>query len=85
MRYRANPVEVEAHKIVSVSADKPCHVALDNGENRTVDDGMTARMWPLVGDYLVIQSDGYEYLNPRDVFERKYSPVLMDNGEQRQP
>lgn len=34
---------------------------------------MTARYWPKVGDYLVRQADGYEYLNPKEVFERKYS------------
>ncbi len=36
---------------------------------------MIARMTPQVGDYLVIQEDGYEYLNPKEVFERKYSRV----------
>ena len=39
---------------------------------------MTARMWPKVGDYLVIQSDGYQYLNPKEVFERKYRRVELD-------
>ena len=36
---------------------------------------MCARMIPQVGDYWVIQSDGYVYLNPKDVFERKYRPL----------
>lgn len=33
---------------------------------------MMARYTPVVGDYWVVQEDGYIYLNPRDVFERKY-------------
>lgn len=36
---------------------------------------MTARIEPKVGDYHVKQEDGYCYLNPKDVFERKYEPV----------
>ena len=30
---------------------------------------------PVAGDYVVTQEDGYQYLNPKEVFERKYSPV----------
>jgi hypothetical protein len=41
---------------------------------------MTARYMPVVGDYWVIQSDGYIYLNPKDVFERKYSPLADAEG-----
>ena len=36
---------------------------------------MTARYQPKIGDYLVRAEDGYEYLNPANVFERKYSEV----------
>lgn len=36
---------------------------------------MLARMTPVPGDYWVIQEDGYAYLNPKAVFERKYSAV----------
>jgi len=36
---------------------------------------MIARFEPQLGDYWVIQEDGYVYLNPKEVFERKYSPV----------
>ncbi len=35
---------------------------------------MTARYTPVEGDYVVTQEDGYTYINPRDVFERKYHP-----------
>ena len=34
-----------------------------------------SRINPAIGDYVVVQEDGYTYLNPRDVFQRKYSPL----------
>lgn len=36
---------------------------------------MRARIEPQPGDYMVVQADGYAYLNPKDVFERKYAPL----------
>lgn len=48
---------------------------LENGERVQATEAMQARMTPAVGDYWVIQSDGYIYLNPNDVFERKYRPA----------
>lgn len=83
MKYQANPVVVDAYKIVSVQtvpdADPALSrdVATDDGVNRKATAEMCARYIPQAGDYWVIQSDGYEYLNPRDVFERKYSPTLQ--------
>lgn len=78
MKYVAKPVEVEAFTIVSVGkadASMSVDVATDDGVNRIADPGMLARYQPRPGDYWVIQADGYEYLNPKDVFERKYSPL----------
>ena len=91
MKYVANPVEVEAFKIVAtngydretnpagVQAVQCLWVDLENGKRLDQINSplveMTARMWPKVGDYLVIQADGYQYLNPKDVFERKYRPA----------
>lgn len=78
MRYIANPIEVEAFRITWVEsmpdADPPLarNVTTDDGQNRFADAGMCARYIPQVGDYWVIQEDGYNYLNPADVFERKY-------------
>ena len=76
MKYVANPVEVDAFKIVSVigSATVPgeYHVRLEDGATVRATLEMTARMVPREGDYWVVQSDGYVYLNPKDVFERKY-------------
>ena len=77
-KYQANPVIVDAEEIVSVGGclnDGSVHLALRNGENFTADAGMVARINPVAGDYWVKQSDGYVYLNPKEVFERKYSQV----------
>lgn len=81
MKYRANPVIVDAFKITKVEpmppADPPLarNLMLENGQIVVARTEMVARMEPKVGDYWVIQSDGYIYLNPKDVFERKYSPI----------
>jgi hypothetical protein len=81
VKYQANPVIVDAFKIVSVQKTPPSdpplarHLALDDGSNVVATPEMMSRMEPKAGDYWVIQSDGYIYLNPKDVFERKYSPV----------
>ncbi len=86
MKYQANPVIVDAFAIVEVRnrADRDpfrspvsgIYLVLENGESVDPTKEMMARMAPNVGDYWVIQSDGYIYLNPKDVFERKYSKVL---------
>lgn len=81
MKYQANPVIVEAHTIVSVGdrntlGDTP--LALSNGENVTATGDMTARYQPQAGDYWVIQEDSYVYLNPKEVFERKYAAISPD-------
>jgi hypothetical protein len=77
MKYVANPVEVEAHKIIGVGNlfAEGLHLALENGQGVVASPEMTSRMTPKPGDYWVIQSDGYTYLNPKDVFEKKYHPV----------
>ena len=79
MKYRANPVEVDAEKILAVVSqatdEHPMILKLESGKLWSPNAGMLARMTPVVGDYVVTQSDGYIYLNPKEVFERKYSPV----------
>lgn len=78
MKYQANPVIVDAEEIVDVGTtqdDGSLHIALRNGENFTADASMVSRITPKVGDYWVKQSDGYIYLNPKEVFLRKYRPV----------
>lgn len=84
MKYIANPVEVEAHKITMVhkAIDWPdplgaiVALELDNRQRVHPTEAMMSRMEPRVGDYWVVQSDGYVYLNPKEVFERKYSPKV---------
>lgn len=76
--YVANPVQVEAFAIVSVSAlqgEGSMNLALDNGENVVASKEMLARYIPVAGDYWVVQTDGYVYLNPKEVFERKYQAI----------
>ncbi len=85
MKYQANPVEVDAHIIIGVGPVTPqgeMHCALQNGENAIATKGMISRFIPSEGDYWVIQSDGYVYLNPKDVFERKYSSIPGAAGGQ---
>lgn len=91
-KFIANPVIVEAGRIMSVlerfNINEPAPrtpeytvtvLGLEfNGKPIpiTLDKGMTARMVPNVGDYYVKQEDGYVYINPKDVFERKYRPLV---------
>jgi hypothetical protein len=82
MKYRANPVVVDAFKIVAydqVQSDGSLHLELEDGSKFTATKEMMSRMLPEPGDYLVTQSDGYVYLNPKDVFERKYSLIGKPN------
>ena len=83
MRYIANPVEVEARVITEVRDGGPntsgiFHLTLDDGSKFDPNGGMTSRMTPKVGDYVVTQADGYIYLNPKEVFERKYRPAELN-------
>jgi hypothetical protein len=77
MKFIANPVEVDAFKITAVADHKyndGIQLALDDGSIQVATAEMCSRMKPRIGDYWVVQSDGYVYLNPKEVFERKYSP-----------
>jgi hypothetical protein len=78
MKYIANPVVVDAFKMVMVDApgaNGDRLVLLDNATNAMLTAEMAARYVPTVGDYWVVQADGYAYINPREVFERKYRPL----------
>jgi hypothetical protein len=79
MKYIGNPVEVDAFKITGLGAREKAGIVLQTEDmhTRLATDEMLARYTPVVGDYWVIQSDGYAYLNPAAVFERKYSPEMM--------
>lgn len=80
MKYRAKPVIVDAFTIIEITpaldGELLYHrLQLDNFQFVRADGPMLARMTPKIGDYWVVQSDGYVYLNPKDVFERKYEPI----------
>lgn len=76
-KYIAKPIEVTAHRISNIGArgsDGSLSMILDGGEQVYASGAMLSRMLPVQGDYWVIQPDGYIYLNPKDVFESKYTP-----------
>lgn len=88
MKYIANPVEVDAFEIIGVAepnADCTVNLELDNGAIEIATISMMSRMKPQMGDYWVIQSDGYVYLNPKDVFERKYRAAVSTATEHAAP
>ena len=79
--YKANPIEVTAQVIKKVTLhEKGMQLDLENGDTFIATPAMTARMTPIPGDYVVTHPDGYEYLNPKDVFEANYE-FLMDDPE----
>ena len=78
MKYVANPVVVDAFEIVSIGAideDKNLMIELPYNVWNKCSLEMRSRYSPKIGDYWVVQSDGYIYLNPKEVFERKYHPL----------
>lgn len=81
--HAANPVRVNAlqiTEIMGISLDPGgILVRCANGDRVCLTDVMIARCRPEVGDYIVTQADGYVYLNPRDVFERKYTAIAFDD------
>lgn len=75
MKYIAQPVEVNAFKITKVgeqTKDGSRWLDLEGMPSSLASPEMMSRMQPVIGDYWVMQSDGYVYLNPKEVFERKY-------------
>lgn len=83
MKYQGKPVIVDAWPIRSVgdlAADGTRRIVLSDGRESIATPEMLARMSPLVGDYLVRQDDGYEYLNPAAVFQRKYSALGFERA-----
>lgn len=77
MKYIANPVVVDAYKIVGLQHNYPDNhpeIQLEDGTVVPLTEAHLSRYTPVLGDYWVVQEDGYGYVNPRDVFERKYRP-----------
>src|SRR6266481_4792512 len=84
----AKPVLVKAQEIFDVIACRSSgmhELTLEDGAVYKADIGMTARHIPQTGDYLVTQEDGYEYLNPKDVFERKYVTIAGGGASTSKP
>jgi hypothetical protein len=82
MKYQANPVIVDAYEITHVSElteNGSRWLALKDAPGHFATAEMMSRMTPAVGDFWVVQSDGYVYLNPRDVFLRKYAPLAKQD------
>lgn len=83
MKYQANPVIADAFVIVKVEGHiipSGLKLTLDDGSIKTATEPMCSRYTPVVGDYWVVQEDGYVYLNPKDVFERTYDKILFVPG-----
>jgi hypothetical protein len=78
----AKPVRVNASRICNASEinEKGVMLVLTEDNNwHELDASMLSRYAPVIDDYIVIQEDGYKYVNPKDVFERKYSPIEENN------
>lgn len=78
MKYYAQPVIVDADVIISIGMTKDdgsLELNLREGGEVVATPGMVARYIPKEGDYYVTQEDGYIYINPKSVFERKYAPI----------
>lgn len=91
MKYIGNPVEVDAFRIRDVHYEERPMLGYvfilqleDHANPVIVTKEMTARLIPTIGDYWVRQADGYVYLNPKDVFERKYRPATNGTGSDTQ-
>jgi hypothetical protein len=80
VNYVAKPVAVEAFVITELhqGLGNETLIWLEDCRCKVADHGMLARYYPKPGDYWVTQADGYEYINPKAVFERKYSPLAGD-------
>lgn len=87
-KYQYKVRQVEGFQITDIEhrhcdqvPGRACRVKV-NEENVISGDGwiecneaMTARFYPSIGDYVVLQPDGYVYLNPKKVFEEKFEKV----------
>lgn len=77
----ANPVSVFATRITEVLPSRQpgaSTLMVEAGPPMVATPEMLARYKPVPGDYVVRQEDGYIYLNPKDVFERKYRPIRAE-------
>lgn len=78
-KFMGRPVRVDAFPIVGIDHENDGSMTLHFEGCADLDitpsDPMLARIELHIGDFLVLQPDGYKYFNPRDVFHRKYMTV----------
>lgn len=79
-QYAAKPIVVAAAEITGVDSNliTGTLITFADGSQATASEAMTARMTPVEGDYWVMAPQGdttYEYLNPKAVFESKYTQL----------
>ncbi len=86
-KYVYKPIRVRGFKIIEIYKDNiefyddgtpAMQLTLENGDVKVTQQGMCSRITPKIGDYWVIQPDGYEYLNPAAVFEGKFEVADAD-------
>lgn len=78
MKAIGNPVEVDFYTILAAKQsdhDGSWELTCSEGKTFVATKEMVSREAPEIGGYYVIQADGYAYLNPKHVFERKYRAV----------
>lgn len=85
MKYIANPIIADAWPIIELSLlnGGGAVLILEGHSSVQVTAAMLARFTEdgkelVPGDYFVKQADGYAYLNPKEVWERKYRPLSPD-------
>lgn len=76
-QYVANPVIVDAAVIEDTRHEGGFPEVKIDGAWMKLPEGADARYQPKVGDYYVVQEDGYVYVNPKQVFERKYRKAAL--------
>jgi hypothetical protein len=84
-QFVAKPLHVQAWQILTVHRN---HIRLDVPAGYDPDVFLTARQvnsrYPVAGDYYVMLDDGFAFVSPRHVFERKYAPAPGRHGTTRQ-
>lgn len=82
MFYVAKPIKVDAYKIIEIGKQSLIYgtipMTLEDNSKVVALLEMISRFIPVVGDYWVVQADGYTYLNPKAVFESKYQLILTN-------
>lgn len=70
----AQIIQIDEYHVVEGSP-RIAHIHLDGGEAILVNggEGLAARYFPQVGDYVVKYDDGYTSISPKKAFEEGYA------------